>query len=120
MALKPGDTLGPYEIIAPIGKGGMGEVYRAHDSRLNRDVAIKVSNAQFTERFTRVSADKIDYRFTVNDPVTFTKPWTAELPMTRLEGQLYEYACHEGNYGMVGILSGHRAQEKTSATGVTK
>jgi eukaryotic-like serine/threonine-protein kinase len=53
MPLSPGDKLGPYEILAPIGKGGMGEVYRARDSRLNRDVAIKVSNAQFTERFTR-------------------------------------------------------------------
>ena len=53
MALSGGDKLGPYEILAPVGKGGMGEVYRAHDSRLNRDVAIKVSNAQFTERFTR-------------------------------------------------------------------
>jgi len=53
MALSIGDKLGPYEILAMIGKGGMGEVYRAHDSRLNRDVAIKVSNAQFTERFTR-------------------------------------------------------------------
>ena len=53
MALSPGDTLGPYEIQALVGKGGMGEVYRAHDSRLNRDVAIKVSNVEFTERFTR-------------------------------------------------------------------
>src|ERR1700736_3294911 len=53
MPLSMGDKLGPYEIMAPIGKGGMGEVYRAHDSRLNRDVAIKVSNAQFTERFAR-------------------------------------------------------------------
>jgi len=53
MPLSFGDKLGPYEILAPIGAGGMGEVYRAHDSRLNRDVAIKVSNAQFTERFTR-------------------------------------------------------------------
>jgi serine/threonine protein kinase len=53
MALSIGDKLGPYEILGPVGKGGMGEVYRAHDSRLNRDVAIKVSNAQFTERFTR-------------------------------------------------------------------
>ena len=53
MPLSVGEKLGPYEILAPIGKGGMGEVYRAHDSRLNRDVAIKVSNAQFTERFTR-------------------------------------------------------------------
>src|ERR1700680_3637653 len=53
MPLSAGDRLGPYEILAPIGKGGMGDVYRAHDSRLHRDVAIKVSNAQFTYRFTR-------------------------------------------------------------------
>src|ERR1700694_3761275 len=53
MPLSAGDKLGPYEILAPIGKGGMGEVYRAHDSRLNRDVAIKVSAAQFSERFER-------------------------------------------------------------------
>ena len=53
MPLTSGDRLGPYQIISLIGKGGMGEVYRAHDSRLNRDVAIKVSSAQFTERFTR-------------------------------------------------------------------
>src|SRR6202022_3292713 len=53
MPLSVGDRLGPYEILAPIGKGGMGEVYRAHDSRLKRDVSIKVSNEQFTERFTR-------------------------------------------------------------------
>jgi serine/threonine protein kinase/Tol biopolymer transport system component len=53
MALTKGERLGPYEILALVGKGGMGEVYRAHDPRLNRDVAIKVSNAQFTERFTR-------------------------------------------------------------------
>jgi len=53
MALSPGTKLGPYQILAPIGAGGMGAVYRAHDSRLNRDVAIKVSNAQFTDRFTR-------------------------------------------------------------------
>jgi Tol biopolymer transport system component/predicted Ser/Thr protein kinase len=53
MPLQPGDKLGPYEIVAPIGKGGMGEVYLAHDSRLNREVAVKVSNAQFSERFTR-------------------------------------------------------------------
>jgi eukaryotic-like serine/threonine-protein kinase len=53
MPLQPGDKLGPYEILAPIGAGGMGEVYRARDPRLNRDVAIKVSAAQFSERFER-------------------------------------------------------------------
>src|SRR5450631_3579491 len=53
MPLSPGDKLGPYECIAPIGKGGMGEVWKAHDSRLKRDVAIKVSAQQFSERFER-------------------------------------------------------------------
>src|ERR1700756_5143279 len=53
MQLSVGDQLGPYEILSPIGAGGMGEVYRAHDSRLNRDVAIKVANADFSERFSR-------------------------------------------------------------------
>ncbi|HTP44302.1 MAG TPA: protein kinase, partial [Candidatus Acidoferrum sp.] len=53
MALPSGTKLGPYEIVAPLGAGGMGEVYRAHDPRLNRDVAIKVSAAQFSQRFER-------------------------------------------------------------------
>ena len=53
MPLSAGDKLGPYEILAPIGKGGMGEVYRAHDPRLNRDVAIKVAAERFSERFER-------------------------------------------------------------------
>src|SRR5579863_2684043 len=53
MPLSKGDRLGPYEILARVGQGGMGEVYRAHDGRVRRDVAIKVSHAQFTERFTQ-------------------------------------------------------------------
>ncbi|HET9791884.1 MAG TPA: serine/threonine protein kinase, partial [Candidatus Angelobacter sp.] len=53
MPLSASDKLGPYEILAPIGAGGMGQVYRARDSRLNRDVAIKVSSEQFSERFER-------------------------------------------------------------------
>src|SRR5437588_8387063 len=53
MPLSAGDTLGPYQILEPIGAGGMGEVYRAHDPRLRRDVAIKISAQQFTDRFER-------------------------------------------------------------------
>jgi hypothetical protein len=72
------------------------------------------ANIQVVERFTRVDADHIDYRFTINDPSTYQTPWTAILPMTKIAGPIYEYACHEGNYGIVGILAGARAQEKAA------
>jgi hypothetical protein len=65
-----------------------------------------------TERFTRVDANSIQYEFTVDDPATFTRPWTASIPMTSVPGPVYEYACHEGNYAMEGILAGARAEEK--------
>jgi hypothetical protein len=70
--------------------------------------------ARVIERFTRVDADTIDYQVTVDDPANFTKPWTAAIPMRKLGGQLFEYACHEGNYAMPGILAGARAQEKAA------
>src|SRR5580704_6989688 len=63
------------------------------------------------ERFTRVDANTILYRFTVDDPTTFTKPWTAEYPLTASKGPIYEYACHEGNYALMDILSGARREE---------
>jgi hypothetical protein len=65
-----------------------------------------------TERFTRLDADTLEYQFTVDDPETFTQPWTVEIPLTRTPGPIFEYACHEGNYGMRGVLTGARAQEK--------
>jgi hypothetical protein len=64
------------------------------------------------ERFRRISADAIDYQYTVDDPATYTRPWTVAVPMTRIQEPMYEYACHEGNYAMSGILGGARAQEK--------
>ena len=67
------------------------------------------------ERFTRTGADTIDYQFTVNDPLTYMKPWTASTPMSRIDGPLYEYACHEGNYGLSNILAGARNAERESA-----
>ncbi len=66
------------------------------------------------ERFTRVDADTITYEFTVADP-KYPGPWSAALPMKKTEGPLYEFACHEGNYAMAGILSGARAQERQEA-----
>ncbi len=67
------------------------------------------------ERFTRADRDTLLYEFTIDDPATFTRPWTAQVPMTKTPGPLYEYACHEGNYGMHGILSGARAKERAAA-----
>jgi len=64
------------------------------------------------ERFTRVGENAIDYQYTVDDPATYTRSWTAAVPMIKIEGPLFEYACHEGNYAMVDMLSGARAKEK--------
>ena len=64
------------------------------------------------ERLTRTGTDSIDYKFTVDDQATFTRPFTVVSPMQRLTDQIYEYACHEGNVAMRAILSGARAQEK--------
>jgi hypothetical protein len=66
-----------------------------------------------TERFSRVDADTILYRFTIDDPGTWVRPWSGEVPFRRSEEQIFEYACHEGNYALSNILSGARAQEKT-------
>ena len=63
------------------------------------------------ERFTRVGPEVLDYQFTVEDRNTWTTPWTGSSPWARTEGPLYEYACHEGNYGMSNILAGSRAVE---------
>lgn len=68
-------------------------------------------NLRVTERFTRVSDDVINYRFTVSDPDTFVQDWSAEIPMNRTQDKLYEYACHEGNYSLPGVLAGARLDE---------
>ena len=67
------------------------------------------------ERFTRVDADTISYEFTIDNPTAFTKPWTAQLPLQAINSPVYEYACHEGNYGMTGALKGARVEEKKAA-----
>jgi len=67
------------------------------------------------ERFTRTGENTIIYEFTVDDPTAFTRVWKGEIPLTKASGPLYEYACHEGNYSMEGILRGTRAQEKAAA-----
>ena len=67
------------------------------------------------ERFTRLGPDTLDYEFTVNDSNTWTRPWSGSLPMARIEGPMFEYACHEGNYGLTNILAGSRALEHAAA-----
>jgi hypothetical protein len=69
------------------------------------------------ERFSRVDADTLEYRFTIDDPTIWTKPWTAAVPAIKAEGLIYEYACHEGNYGLPNILRGARAEESTPRKG---
>ena len=68
-----------------------------------------------TERFRRVDADTLLYEYTVDDPATYTRPFTVGIPMRKSELPIFEYACHEGNYGMVGMLAGARAEEKAAA-----
>ncbi len=70
-----------------------------------------------TERFTRIDPVTVNYEWTIEDPATFTDKITAIVPMTKVAGQLYEYACHEGNYGMVNILRGERRAESVAAEG---
>lgn len=68
-----------------------------------------------TERFTRVDDDTILYRFRVEDPLTWDQPWTAEMPMRKTIGPLFEHACHEGNYGLYNIMAGAREKEREAA-----
>jgi len=68
--------------------------------------------ARITERLTRVGPNTINYEFTVDDPGTFTRPFSGEVPFNRLVALVYEYACHEGNYAMANVLSGARAEER--------
>ena len=73
------------------------------------------ANLHLVERFTRADADTLIYEFTVDDPTSWTRPWTAQVLMSRTDEPLYEYACHEGNYSMASSFSGARAMEAREA-----
>jgi hypothetical protein len=73
-------------------------------------------NLHLIERFTLTDPDTIRYEFTVDDPATFTRSWSAEVPMRKTNGPIYEYACNEGNYALADILAGTRAEEKSAAS----
>jgi hypothetical protein len=101
-----GDSVGHWE----------GETLVVETSHFRPEQSFRGStpNMVVTERFTRVAPDKIVYRFTVDDPQTFTSKFTGELPFTSVDANIYEYACHEGNYALPGILAGEREAEKAA------
>jgi hypothetical protein len=101
-----GDTL----VVETTGFHGQAQ-FRA-PSRLYISSAGKV-----TERFTRTSPDEIHYAFTVDDPATYSQPWRGEMPLQRSAEAMFEFACHEGNYSLPGILAGAREQERASRSG---
>ena len=73
--------------------------------------------AQVTEHYTRIDVDTLEYDFTVEDPLSWDQTWSAKLPMRRIADPLYEFACHEGNYGLVGVLAGSRRYESMGLNG---
>ena len=96
-----------------------GDVLVIETTNFLRETAFRGSTAdtQLVERLWRVDADTVLYEFTVEDPNSFTRPWTALFPLRRTEGPLFEYACHEGNYGLAGILAGARNKNTQAAAG---
>jgi hypothetical protein len=77
-------------------------------------------NMRLVERFTRIDENTLRYQFTVDDPSTWTRPWSAEVPWAKTIGPLFEHACHEGNYGLANILAGARVEEKRAAGAPSK
>jgi hypothetical protein len=94
-----------------------GETLVVDTINFRRETSLQGSTADthLTERFMRVDADTIRYEFTVSDSGSYTQPWSAMVPLARIPGPLFEYACHEGNYALPNILAGARAQEKQKA-----
>jgi hypothetical protein len=89
------------------------ETRNVNDKVFERGVLFGVGgDLVLTERFRRTGADSMDYQFTVDASGAYTRPWTVSTPMARIDGAIYEYACHEGNYSVPNILKGARAQEK--------
>jgi hypothetical protein len=107
-----GDSIGWWE-----GDTLVVETTNFHPSQVLRGSS---ETLKLTERITRADADTLFYRFTVEDPQTFSRPWSGEVPFEKLDDLIYEYACHEGNYALFNVLSGERAQEKTRATAAKK
>jgi len=96
-----------------------GETLVVDTTKFKRETAFlngrTTANLHLVEKFTRLSPDTLMYEFTVNDPKVWTRPWTAQIVMAKSEQPMYEYACHEGNYGLPGILGGAKARDEAAA-----
>ncbi len=93
--------------------------FRGPPSNTRQDI-FSDENMHVVERFTPIDANTIMYRFTVEDPTVWSRPWSGELVMRRFEGPIFEYACHEGNYGLRNILLGARKAETAAADATRK
>ena len=113
-ALKPwlGDTVAWWE-----GDTLVAETRNVHPVQEGRTMTPVSSQGTVTERFTRIAKDELLYQFTVDDPVHYTQAWSGEYSFKPGKGQIYEYACHEGNYAMEGILRGARLDEAAAKGG---
>ncbi len=96
-----------------------GEVLVVETTNFLRETGFTGAGAglRLVERFARVDDDTLLYEFTVDDPENFDRPWTAAIPMTKTSSPMFEYACHEGNYGLFNMLSGARVEEATFTSG---
>ena len=103
-----GDSVGHWE----------GDTLVVETINFRRETSLQGStaNTKVVERFTRVGPDTIDYRYTITDPTAYTRPWSAAMPLRRIDERLFEYACHEANYGMEDVLRGARYREKNPPT----
>ena len=110
--LKPwlGDSVGWYE-----GDTLIVETVNINPEQMAQSSVPITEDGRIIERFSRYADNEVFYSFTVEDPNLYSQAWTAELSFYTLEGELYEYACHEGNYAMAGILAGARLQEAQEA-----
>jgi len=104
-----GDSIGHWE-----GDTLVVETTNMHPYHANGMIGLS-AQGKVTERFTRTSDKQLLYQFTVEDPTRYSQPWTGEYSFNATDGRVYEYACHEGNYALPGVLSGAREQEKQAA-----
>jgi hypothetical protein len=102
-----GDSIGRWE-----GDTLVVETTNFHPSQVFRGAS---ENLKVTERLTLTGPDTLLYQFTIDDPTTFIRPWSGEVPFNRMNELIYEYACHEGNYALSNVLSGERDRERREA-----